>query len=255
MNTFDVIFSRQTIRSFQQERLEWEIIADILEYANQLPMLISDIAVEFKLVSNIEEPQGFYHPFSVKAPYYICISSEKKEDYLLNAGYVMQNLNLYIESKGLGSCFLGHSSPGKPLKSMMKYEYVTAIAFGKTDKPLYRDSSEAKRLPDSELIVFKEDVRSDIKQLLLAAKLAPSSFNLQPWRFVVYKNRIHVFTRKISVIAKFLNEHKMLDMGIMLANLLLAADELWIETSLTKSETVQQKKFKNNEYLFTVLIG
>lgn len=254
MNTLDVINSRRSIRNFRQERIDWEVIADILDYANKLPMLIKDIAVEFKLVSNIEKKQGFGSPLAIKAPYYICISSEKKEDYLLNAGYLMQSLNLYIVSKGLGTCFLG-SSPGRGLKSTMKYEYIIALAFGMTDKPLFRDISEAKRQQEEELIVYKEAVTSDIQKLLTAARLAPSAYNNQPWRFVVYNNRIHIFARKIALLDKALNTIKMVDIGIMMANLLLAAEELWIDITISKSDIVKNKQFQNNEYILTVLIG
>ncbi|HKL80357.1 MAG TPA: nitroreductase family protein [Mobilitalea sp.] len=255
MNTFEVLFLRRTIRTFLQKKLEWETIADILEYADRLPMLMEGIAVEFKLVSNIEKNQGFRGPFAVTAPYYICISSEVKEDYLLNAGYLMQQLNLYIESKGLGACFVGYSSPGRELKATMKYEYVIALAFGKTDKPLYRESSSAKRLPEKELVVYKEAVTPDIQQMLNAARLAPSFYNLQPWRFVVYKNRIHVFAKKNVLMARALDNNKMIDMGIMMSNLLLAAEELWVDVSLVKSEVIKGKLLHNNEYVLTVLIG
>ncbi|MBB2182234.1 nitroreductase family protein [Lachnospiraceae bacterium MD1] len=254
MNTFDAIFSRKSVRHFQYEKLEWDVISDILEYANSLPLLIEGIAIEFKLVSNIEANQGFNNPFSVRAPYYICISSENKEDYLLNAGYLMQQLNLYITAKGLGTCFV-LSGPGRGLKASMKYEYVIALAFGKTVSSPYRDSSKAKRLPESDVVVYKEEVTPDIKQIINAARLAPSAYNSQPWRFVVYKNRIHIFTKKNSFLAKALDYNKMIDMGIMLANLLLASEELWVDTSLTKSDTLKNKLFQNNEYVCTVIIG
>lgn len=254
MNTFDAIFSRKSVRHFQYEKLEWDVISDILEYANSLPLLIEGIAIEFKLVSNIEANQGFNNPFSVRAPYYICISSENKEDYLLNAGYLMQQLNLYITAKGLGTCFV-LSGPGRGLKASMKYEYVIALAFGKTVSSPYRDSSKAKRLPESDVVVYKEEVTPDIKQIINAARLATSAYNSQPWRFVVYKNRIHIFTKKNSFLAKALDYNKMIDMGIMLANLLLASEELWVDTSLTKSDTLKNKLFQNNEYVCTVIIG
>lgn len=255
MNTFDVIFSRRSIRHFLQEKVEWETIADILQYADSLPMLIKGISVEYKLVSNIEKSQGFRGPLSVKAPYYICLSSEKEEDYLLNAGYLMQQLNLYIESKGLGACFVGYASPGHTLKTTMKYDYVVALAFGKTDRPLYRNSNDAKRLPEAELVVYKEEVSPDMKQILNAARLAPSTYNLQPWRFVVYRNRIHVFAKKNVFIAKALDNNKMIDMGIMMANLLLTAEELWVDVKITKSESIKNKNLPNNEYVLTILIG
>jgi nitroreductase len=254
MNSFEAIFSRKSIRHFKQEKLDWEIIADLLDYANKLPMLSEGIAVEFKLVSNIEAKQGFYGPFNVKAPYYLCISSEAKEDYMLNAGYLMQQINLYLTAKGLGTCYLV-AYPGSGLKATMKYEYVVALAFGKTNSTLTRESSEAKRLPEDEIIVYKEEVTPDIKQVLAAARLAPSAFNSQPWRFVVYRNRIHVFAKKNLFIAKALDYNKMIDMGIMMANLLLTAEELWVDLSLSKSDALKSRPFQNNEYVCTIAIG
>lgn len=254
MNTFEAIFSRKSIRHFKQEKLEWDEIAELLDFANKLPMLMEGIAVEFKLVSNIEAKQGFWGPFNVKAPYYLCISSEEKEDYMLNAGYLMQQINLYLTSKGLGTCFLV-AYPGGGLKATMKYEYIVALAFGKTTSNLYRESSKANRMPESEIVVYKEEVTPDIKQVLSAARLAPSVFNSQPWRFVVYKNRIHVFAKKNLLIAKALDYNKMIDMGIMMANLLLTAEELWVDITLSKSETLKSKEFQNNEYVCTITIG
>ena len=224
-----------------------------MKYANELPMLIEGIAVEYKLVSNIEAKQGFYGPFNVKAPYYLCISTEIKEDYLLNAGYLMQQISLYLNTKGLGTCFLS-AYPGSRLKGTMKYEYVVTLAFGKPKSTPYRNSTDAKRLPESSIVVYKENAAPDIRQILAAARLAPSAYNSQPWRFVVYKNRIHIFARKSPFIAKQLNHNKMLDMGIMLANFSIAAEEIWIDITLTKSETLTNKSLPNNEYVRTVLI-
>jgi len=254
MNRFDAIFSRRSIRRYVNEKLEWNILADILDYANNLPMLIEGISVEFKLVSNIEEKQGFGSPLSIKAPYYLCLSSEEKDGYLLNAGYLMQQMNLYIASKGLGTCFF-IVGPGHKLKASMKYSYVVTLAFGKTKAELYRDSSQANRLPEEELVLYKEEVSPEIRKMLAAARLAPSSFNSQPWRFVVYKSRIHVFARKVNPLIRKFDNTTMLNMGIMLANLLLAAEELWVDVKLTKSDSLKNKKYHNNEYVCSILIN
>lgn len=254
MNIYDTIFSRKSIRSYNQEKIKWEVLDDILKFADKLPMLVKDIGVEYKLVINIEENQGFNGPFTVKAPYYIVLSSEKKDDYQLNAGYIMQQLSLYIESKGLGTCFMGGASPGMGLKNTIKYDYVITLAFGKPKEEPYRDYILAKRHPENELVVYKEEVSSDLRKILEAARLAPSSINSQPWRFVVYKNRIHVFTKKNPWLFKPMDKMKMIDMGIMMANLLIAAEELWIDVKLTKSDAMMNKSLRSNEYVLTVLI-
>ena len=166
----------------------------------------------------------------------------------------MQHINLYIQSRGLGACFLGATRPGKELSSTMKYKYIITLAFGKSSEILHRDSSEAKRLPEEELTVYKEDISSDINELLNAARMAPSSLNSQPWRFVAYHNRIHVFTKKYPIILRPISKLKMLDMGIMLANMLIAADELWINVELDRLESIAKKKFKNNEYVLSLIV-
>ncbi len=254
VNLFESIYTRKSVRSFMHERLDWKVIDGILNYVNQLPMLTKDIKTEIRLVSSIEEKQGFTGPFAIKAPYYIYLSSEKKEGYLVNAGYLMQHINLYLESIGLGACFMGAATPNKALSPALKYNYVITLAFGKSSEILHRDSSEAKRLPEEELVVYKEEVSSDIKELLTAARLAPSSMNSQPWRFVVYENRIHVFAKKYPLLMRPITKLKMFDMGIMLANMIIAADELWINLKLDQMESIMKNEFKNNEYLVSLII-
>jgi nitroreductase len=255
MDMFESIFSRRSVHHFEQEKVGWETIECILKFANNLPMLIDGNAVEFKLVSNVEKKQGFCGPLAVKAPYYICLSSEKGTDYLINAGYLMQQLNLYITSKGLGTCFMNLINPGHKLKATMKYEYVAALAFGKTTEPLCRSSLEAKRLPEKETVVYKEDVPQSIHQLITAARLAPSAYNTQPWRFVVYRTRIHIFVRKNILPLMKLHSCNLIDTGIMMANLLIAAEELWIDYSITKSDSLMNKPLQNNAYIYTLSIG
>lgn len=255
MNMFEAIFTRKSVRNFIMEKVEWKVLDDILKFANELPKLFDGIAVEFKLVSNIEKKQGFHGPFSVKAPYYICISSEKKDNYLLNAGYMMQQISLYLTTKGLGSCYLGLANPGRGLKSTMRYEYVIALAFGKSATPIHRNHLEANRLPEKDTVVYKEDVNADIRQILTAARLAPSGLNNQPWRFVVYKNRIHIFTRKNATLYKIMDANNMIDIGVMMAHLLIAAEELWVDVSISQLESLKNKPFQKNQYVLTVTIG
>ena len=149
---------------------------------------------------------------------------------------------------------LGAAKPGKELASTMKYKYIIALAFGHSTEILKRDSSKAKRLSEDKIAVYKENAPSEIKQLIDAARLAPSSFNSQPWRFVVYENKVHMFAKKQLNIFTSSYNMKMLNMGIMIANFLIAADELWINIKLRRIQSITNKKLKNNEYVITALI-
>ena len=43
--------------------------------------------------------------------------------------------------------------------------------------------------------------------------MAPSSMNNQPWRFVAYKNRIHVFAKELNKV-KLSSRMKLIDIGV-----------------------------------------
>jgi len=47
----------------------------------------------------------------------------------------------------------------------------------------------------------------------------------------------------------------MIDIGVMMANLLVAAEELWVDISISQLESLKNKPFQNNQYVLTVTIG
>ena len=90
--------------------------------------------------------------------------------------------------------------------------------------------------------------------MLEAARLAPSSTNSQPWRFVVYENRIHVFSKKPLGERSLLNPFTELNFGIMLANVMVAAEEVWIDLDLIKLNNITHKSIPNNQYVISILL-
>ena len=114
-------------------------------------------------------------------------------------GILWEEIALFLCTRGLGTCFLGGIKPklGNPHKGNLKF--MITMAFGKARGSYTRKAVDAKRMDLKELCVYKEVPRQWMKQLLEAACLSPSSMNSQPWRFVVYDNRIHVFAKKHTV--------------------------------------------------------
>ena len=92
----------------------------------------------------------------------------------------------------------------------------------------------------------------DGSTILEAARLAPSSMNSQPWRFVVYDNRIHIFSKKHS--AEQLKKWDEVNFGIMFANLMVAAEEAWLDVDLIRLEDISQKNFPNNQYVLSAIL-
>lgn len=142
-----------------------------------------------------------------KAPYYLALYSEKKENYGVNLGFIFQQLSLYMQSIGVGSCWVGMANV-----KQKNPNFVIAIAFGKSND-LTRDISKFKRKKLSE-ISDTEDER------LIPAQLAPSAINSQPWYFKHADEGFDVYKTKHNIVKqKILGKWNDIDMGIALSHL------------------------------------
>ena len=199
MNLYEAIFLRKSVRSYEMEPVNSEILQELREFYEQIEGLNPGIRTDISIIDNTKGQNKRIHFLGVKAPYYISFYSEEKDLAQMNAGYIMEQLALFLCTKGLGTCFLGSVKPkmGNPHKGSLKF--MITMAFGKSKGSYTRKAVDAKRMDLKELCVYKEVPRQWMKQLLEAARLAPSSMNSQPWRFVVYDNRIHVFAKKHTV--------------------------------------------------------
>ncbi len=253
MNLYEALLLRKSVRKYRMEPVDAMILDHIMYFSNKVNVYAEGIGVQFVLEENIEENKGIRGLNHVKAPYYLLVTSELKEDYLINAGYMAQQVVLYMTALNLGTCYQASLKLNMMTRSGLPYDYVYGIAFGKSDKDIFRAPEKAKRLPEESLVVYKEEVSDTMKKIVKGALLSPSYMNAQPWRLVVYNNRIHVFCKK-GMLSNVLSDEKLFDIGVMLANLAQAADECWMDITFTKSDTVISKQFKNNEYITTVLL-
>lgn len=254
MNIYDAIFVRKSVRNYIMEEVDGKIISNLLKFTKYITMLEEQYRVSFKIIENIQGKNKAVAGFSVKAPYYLAISSEVKENHLLNVGYVMEQIALYLTAKGIGTCFVGVSKRRLDKITVMDYPIAFLMAFGNAKGNIYRDYKKARRISEEQLCTFKADVSKDIHLLIKAGRLAPSSVNNQPWRFIVYDNRIHVFCRKDRKLTNLVPCSKDIDIGFMLANMLLTAEELWLDASVKRPDNIAEKNFKKNEYIISVLI-
>ena len=147
------------------------------------------------------------------APYYLALYSEKKANYLENIGFVFQQVSLFMQSIGIGSCWVGMGSVKEK-----NPEFVILIAFGKSDK-MTRDISEFKRKGLSEISDYADE-------RLKPAQLAPSAINSQPWYFKHSDDGFDVFQIKQNIIKRqFLKKWNPIDVGIALAHMYVSNEE------------------------------
>ena len=132
MDLSDQIYKRKSCRKYLDDEIDMSAIKEFM--ANVTP-LDSKINYSYEILKKDE----LNIRTRWKAPYYLALYSQKKENYGVNIGFVFQQLSLFLQSLDIGSCWVGMAS----LKRNNP-EFVITIAFGKSND-LTRDISQFKR--------------------------------------------------------------------------------------------------------------
>ena len=229
MDLSDQIYKRKSCRKYLDDEID---MSAIKEFMDNVKPLDSKINYSYEILTKDE----LNIRTRWKAPYYLALYSQKKENYGVNIGFVFQQLSLFLQSLDIGNCWVGMAS----LKGNNP-EFVITIAFGKSND-LTRDISQFKRKGLSE-ISDSEDER------LIPAQLAPSAVNSQPWYFKhtddgfdVYKVRHNIVKRKI------LGKWNDVDIGIALSHLYVSNPDTF------EFKFENKKDLKGYEYIGSLKI-
>ena len=205
MTRNEMIFKRKSCRSFTGALVD----AETIETIKAFPMkpLYPEIKVHWDIVPRNQVK--CICPWTT--PQLITIYSEEADGYLENIGFLFQQMDLFLQTLGLGVCWLGMGRMNpKTTAAVEGMKFVIMLAFGypKGDQ-LRHDLKGFKRRP-MEQITDKPDPR------LEPARLAPSAVNSQPWYFTHEGEAIHVWCSK---------KGNRLDAGIALAHLYVSNGE------------------------------
>lgn len=251
MNVYEAIFERRSIRRYCMEPIAEESLEKIRKFLLLLSPLDGESRVEFEIYEHYNRKEKVKGLWKTEAPYYLAVYCEDHPAAYRNAGYMAEQIVLYMTTKRIGSCYLGVSKVGAAEKNGLKRFLV--IAFGKADGGLYRDAEDAHRLTLSAICTYKDEPGENLKKILKAARMAPSSLNSQPWRFIVYADRIYVFSKKdMFDKAKVMASMRDFNMGIMLSHIMLAAEEFWMDMETQTEEQYAKKAYKNGDYICTI---
>lgn len=128
--------------------------------------------------------------FKRGAEYCILIYSEKKDNYLMNVGYIGEQLDLYLVHHNIGALWFGIGKPD--IQTYEGLDYVIMLAIHKVgDLSMYRkDMFKAKRKPIEEIWT------GEILGIAEIVRFSPSSCNTQPWFVKNEDGRLTVFRYK-----------------------------------------------------------
>lgn len=254
MNIYEAIFCRRSTRKYVMEPLDPEYLEAFRSVIEMVSPLDSSSRVEMEIVENLDKKSKVKGLMKADAPYYLAVYCEDTPMAYRSAGYAAEQVVLYMTSKGIGTCYLGSAKIGEKEKNGLKQLLV--ISFGRADGPVHREMEDAHRLPLSGLCTYKDEPGENLKKILKAARMAPSSMNTQPWRFVVYADRIYVFARKESFPhPKMFGAMRDFNIGIMLSHIMLSAEELWMDMETETEELYARKNYKNGDYICTIFFN
>ena len=207
MILYETIFTRRQVRSFTDAAPDTQVLDDILTCVQEAEQ-ISGQHARFELVSasEVSGDQGASH--------YLLSFCEANSAAYANVGYVLQKVDLYIQSQGLGS---GWFMSAKPKKAAA--DFCIALAFGETEEPTRKSEAEFKRKP-------LEEICADKNSIARAVRLAPSSLNSQPLKLRMESERAVIedagkgFTRLILK-----NKLNKIDIGIAARHAVLALEQ------------------------------
>ncbi len=223
MKYMEKIEKRCSIREFRTKVIEEGKIEEIREYFDHLQRLLPDIPVRLHVASSdaggrMGENAG-YMGRNFNAPAYLVLLSQTADNYLINAGFIAEDLCLKLTEMGLDHCWLTiHSSDQVKEAAQIDGEEEAAalIAFGygkkeRTKKRLdifnpskvslvKREGHIAPKIAQEDLVyqdkwgrpVEWEEQKIDplLDKSLYAASLAPSFLNRQPYRYILRKQQV-----------------------------------------------------------------
>ena len=211
----NMIPRRRSVRAYCAERIDNATLADLLRFMAELVPLVPGAKVEGRIIPT--DHGNFLQKW--KTPHFIAIFSDGTDDGLLNAGFMFQQLDLYAQSLGLGTCWVGLGSltDAEPVPEGMKLAVMMAI--GHPDDVPERTSADFRRKPMSDMTDQPDD-------RLEALRLAPSATNSQPW-FVTHEgDTLHLYREELGLIKQRTHGRmNKIDMGIGLCHLYVTNPE------------------------------
>jgi hypothetical protein len=195
MTPYEAIFRRRSVRSYTAEPLDADTLAalkSLLAQTEQLP----EQNARFEIVT-ADALNG------TKASYAILAFCDDSDVAYANVGYVLQKVDLYLQSIGLGSGWTGMAQPKEKLQ-----DFCIALVFGKANQPERAGAADFKRLPIAKI----SNADNAIAQ---AARLAPSAINSQPWQLHFEEGKVTVSYLGRGLTKRMLKKTNKIDVGII----------------------------------------
>lgn len=211
MDLYNSIFQRKSCREYVETPLADGQLKDIRSAIEGFKPLYPDVPLDYRFAT---ETKGM---FRIKAPHYLVISGQGKEGEMESAGFLFQQLALWLDASELGCVWLGQA---KDVQRNKSGKDIITIAFGQTVGSPHRDMSKFKRKPIEEVTNAPGDVCVE------AVHLAPSGMNQQPWYLEKQEEKVLLYEQVLKPPLSLVYKKTRVDMGIALCHCALASEHI-----------------------------
>ena len=267
MDFYEAINCKGWTKSFVMDELQPDMEGKIINYTKYLRGIDPEKKDSFAIVRHKDIKRRQRELFSGRAPYYLIVYLEDLQKQLMNAGYLMGQMALYLMTKEIGCCLLGVEKVKKDDYSEIRKNamlcseneqdestsWIAIMAFGKSEHRLRQFPKAVNKLFLEKRCIYKSNTVANIGTILTASAHVPSKLFLSPFRYVISDNRVHVYTKNEAMMTSFQRSAVYLECGIMLAYLGLKAEELWMSMNIKLVQRLAEKELAHFQYLVSLI--
>jgi hypothetical protein len=239
----DMISLRKSVRAYSSATLPQETLSAVLSVAKSAVPLFPEMNLSFKILRKAD----IRCACTLSAQHYLAAYYERNPDADLNCGFMLQQVDLWLSSQGLGSCWLGMARPveetyeGRPA--------AVLLSFGSPSEALHRSGEDQFRRKTLAEIATPGVVPGFISSM----RLAPSAMNKQPWFFSGDARTCHAFSVRGKGFVNLAEGWRFFDLGIALSHLYIAASAIGKTVSFRREDSVPSGN--GNEYVISCRIA
>lgn len=209
--------TRRSVREFRNKKANLETTKAIKSYLKILEEETENI--KFRLYENgdyiHDRLKGIsgYAGVMIESPHYIVLEQMKDDKTtLIYSSYYMEKLITKLNKLGLETCWVSVGNIEKEFKYKVFGEhvgdinYILAIGYGKRKNPFINEPTSDRM--GVEEIVYSGGIERKVDDhelehrglddLFYYVRFAPSKANLQPWRFLLEKDKVTLFIKYLE---------------------------------------------------------
>lgn len=220
MNLFTKMRNEKIEAKFQPVRVQRAVLDGVVQFTKQAVLPDNSTAVHVNLIDTAElGGKG-------KVPYYLLVWAGSGEENWINVGYAAGQASTYLRFQGIFSQII-REAPEWLVRAVPDMgKCMAAVAFGFAEESFQKNENEWPERP-----CICRDSQDGWTEEVLSVAIEHFMMPRSAVRVVRKNNRLYLGTR--SSAGKKAEKYR-LELGIAAANIMAAADELWIDLEIER---------------------